>query len=300
MTGNLTKIITNVQDASDQILAATQEIASGNTDLSARTANQAASLEETAASMEELMSTVKLNAENADSASVLSVSATEIAQKGTVAMHNVASGMGTINDSSKQIAENVQVIDELAFQTNILALNAAVEAARAGEHGRGFAVVADEVRQLAQRSATAAAKIKGLIDTSVTEIDRGREVVAQAQETMDEIMNSVQQVNGFITDIASASSEQSSSIAQINQAVVHMDGNTQKNAALVEESAAAAVSLTQQAEALEEAIRLFKIDRSASRQVSRAGNSRPNVKRDVRDSGVSAQIIQPVKFAQRS
>jgi methyl-accepting chemotaxis protein len=255
----VTPVIT-VKSSVDSINMATKEIANGNADLSRRTEQQAASLEETASSMEQLASTVKQNADNARQASQMAALASEVAVKGGGLVHQVVATMDAINESSHKIVDIISVIDGIALQTNILALNAAVEAARAGEQGRGFAVVASEVRNLAQRSATAAKEIKELIGTSVEKIDGGSKLVAEAGKTMDEIVTSVKRVTDIMADIAASSSEQSSGIEQVNQAVTQMDGVTQQNAALVEQAAAAAESLEEQAENLAKTVAHFHVN----------------------------------------
>jgi methyl-accepting chemotaxis protein len=255
----VTPVIT-VKSSVDSINMATKEIANGNADLSRRTEQQAASLEETASSMEQLASTVKQNADNARQASQMAAQASEVAAKGGGMVQQVVETMNSINESSHKIVDIISVIDGIALQTNILALNAAVEAARAGEQGRGFAVVASEVRNLAQRSATAAKEIKELIGDSVEKIDDGSKRVAEAGITMDEIVTSVKRVTGIMADIAASSSEQSSGIEQVNQAVTQMDGVTQQNAALVEQAAAAAESLEEQAENLAQTVAHFHVN----------------------------------------
>jgi methyl-accepting chemotaxis protein len=249
-----------VKEAAETINTAAGEIASGNNDLSTRTEQQASSLEETAASMEELSSTVKQNAENAKQANQLAIAASGIAIKGGEVVGQVVTTMMNINESAHKIEAIISVIDGIAFQTNILALNAAVEAARAGEQGRGFAVVAGEVRNLAQRSASAAKEIKELISDSVNKTTEGTAQVENAGKTMEEIVGSVKRVGDIIAEIAAASNEQSNGINQVNQAVTSMDEVTQQNAALVEEAAAAAESLVEQADALNSAISVFKLD----------------------------------------
>ncbi len=255
----LREVVGRIKEASDAINVASKEIAAGNQDLSSRTEEQASSLEETSSSMEELNATVKQNADNARQANELAHSSNEIASRGGAMVKRVVATMGDIQDSSRKIADIIGVIDSIAFQTNILALNAAVEAARAGEQGRGFAVVATEVRNLAQRSATAAKEIKGLIAESVDKVEGGARLVEQAGTTMDEVVTSFQRVAALVTDITSASREQSSGIEQVTQAVSQMDEVTQQNAALVEEAAAAAESLEEQARGLVQAVGSFKL-----------------------------------------
>ncbi|MDW2651453.1 methyl-accepting chemotaxis protein [Citrobacter portucalensis] len=259
MQGELARTVGEVRQGAHAIYSGASEIAMGNNDLSSRTEQQAASLEETAASMEELTATVKQNAENARQASHLALSASETAQKGGKVVDNVVQTMRDITASSQKIADIISVIDGIAFQTNILALNAAVEAARAGEQGRGFAVVAGEVRNLAQRSAQAAREIKSLIEDSVNRVDLGSTLVESAGETMDEIVNAVTRVTDIMGEIASASDEQSRGIDQVGLAVSEMDRVTQQNASLVEESAAAAAALEEQASRLTQAVAVFRI-----------------------------------------
>jgi methyl-accepting chemotaxis protein-1 (serine sensor receptor) len=260
MQESLTRTVSAVRRGVDEINVGSREISAGNTDLSSRTEEQAASLEETAASMEELASTVKQNAENARQANQLAASASDVAERGGSAVAEVVNTMQEISGSSRKISEIVSVIDGIAFQTNILALNAAVEAARAGEQGKGFAVVAGEVRSLAQRSAQAAKEIKALIEDSVTKVGAGSQQVERAGATMQEIVASVKRVTDIMGEISAASEEQSSGIDQVNRAVSQMDEVTQQNAALVEEAAAAAGSLQEQAQRLAEAVAVFKIN----------------------------------------
>ncbi|WP_238921033.1 methyl-accepting chemotaxis protein [Achromobacter xylosoxidans] len=260
MQESLARTVATVRRGVDEINVGSREISAGNTDLSSRTEQQAASLEETAASMEELASTVKQNADNARQANQLAASASDVAERGGSAVAEVVNTMQGISASSRKISEIVSVIDGIAFQTNILALNAAVEAARAGEQGKGFAVVAGEVRSLAQRSAQAAKEIKGLIEDSVSKVGAGSQQVERAGATMQEIVASVKRVTDIMGEISAASEEQSSGIDQVNRAVSQMDEVTQQNAALVEEAAAAAGSLQEQAQRLAEAVAVFKIN----------------------------------------
>ncbi|MFC5476287.1 methyl-accepting chemotaxis protein [Paraherbaspirillum soli] len=259
MRDSLLRTIGNIRTAADAIATASSQIASGNQDLSSRTEQQAGSLEETASAMEELTSTVKQNADNARQADQLAVTASGVAAQSNAVVSQVINTMGTIRDSSKKIVDIISVIDGIAFQTNILALNAAVEAARAGEQGRGFAVVASEVRNLAQRSATAAKEIKVLIDDSVDQVGVGSKLVEQAGATMDEVVISVKRVTDIVGEIATASKEQSIGLEQVNQSITQMDQVTQQNAALVEQAAAAAESLQDQAANLAREVSLFKL-----------------------------------------
>jgi len=260
MQNRLQRTIGEIRRSAESIASATQQIAAGNGDLSQRTEQQAASLQETAASMEELTATVKQNADNARQASGLAHNASEIATRGNDVVSRVIGTMGEINDSSRQIADIIGVIEGIAFQTNILALNAAVEAARAGEQGRGFAVVAGEVRSLAQRSGTAAKEIKQLISASVERVHNGSTLVQQAGTTMGEILQAVQRVTDIMGEIAAASEEQSSGISQVGRAVTQMDEVTQQNAALVEQAAAAAASLQDQAGRLRDTVSAFRVN----------------------------------------
>ena len=255
----MTEVITQVREAGETINTAASEISTGNNDLSSRTEQQAGSLEETASSMEELASTVKQNAENAKQANQLATAASGVAVRGGEVVGNVVTTMADINSSARKIEDIISVIDGIAFQTNILALNAAVEAARAGEQGRGFAVVAGEVRNLAQRSASAAKEIKELIAESVSKTAEGTRLVENAGETMQEIVSSVQRVTDIMGEISAASSEQSAGIEQVNNAITSMDEVTQQNAALVEEAAAAAESLVEQANSLMDTVGAFRL-----------------------------------------
>ncbi len=271
MNGSLVRIVGEVRTGTETIATASSQIAAGNLDLSSRTEQQASSLEETASSMEELTSTVKQNADNARQANALAVSASDVALKGGAVVSQVVDTMASINASSKKIVDIIGVIDGIAFQTNILALNAAVEAARAGEQGRGFAVVASEVRNLAQRSAAAAKEIKTLIGDSVEKVDAGAKLVDQAGATMNEIVESVKRVTDIMGEITAASTEQTSGIEQINEAICQMDQVTQQNAALVEEAAAAAESLQDQAGTLAQVVAVFKLDGGSTMAVSKHG-----------------------------
>jgi methyl-accepting chemotaxis protein len=259
MQSNLRSLIAKIQVSAESINNGAQEISAGNTNLSQRTEEQASSLEETASSMEQMASTVKQNAENAKQANLMANEASAVAIKGGDAVHQVVRTMADINTSSKKIVDIISVIDGIAFQTNILALNAAVEAARAGEQGRGFAVVATEVRNLAQRSATAAKEIKQLIGDSVDKVQSGTKQVEAAGETMEEIVMAVKMVSDIVNEIAAASQEQSTGIDQVNNAINNMDEVTQQNAALVEQAAAAAVSLQHQAMELAESTSQFRL-----------------------------------------
>jgi methyl-accepting chemotaxis protein len=257
MQDELSGTVRRIRDHSRTIAEASQQIAAGNLDLSSRTESQASALEQTAAAMEELTGTVRQNADHALHANELAARASKAAQDGGAVMGEVVRTMSAIEVSSKRIADIIGVIDGIAFQTNILALNAAVEAARAGEQGRGFAVVAGEVRSLAQRSATAASEIKGLIGASVTEVGNGSRLVGQAGAAMEAIVG---QVSTIIGEISSASSEQTQGIDQINQAIMGMDDVTQQNAALVEEAAASAQQLQELSRELAELVALFRLE----------------------------------------
>ena len=259
MNTALVGIVGEVRGGTDTIATASAQIAVGTMDLSSRTEQQASSLEETASSMEELTAAVKQNADNALAARSLASAASAVAVKGGAVVSEVVQTMGSINDSSRKIADIIGVIDGIAFQTNILALNAAVEAARAGEQGRGFAVVATEVRNLAQRSASAAKEIKGLIDDSVEKVGAGSKLVDQAGTTMQDVVDSVQRLSAIIGEITDASEEQRLGIEQVNEAISQMDQVTQQNAALVEEAAAAANAMQDQAAQLSHAVQVFRL-----------------------------------------
>ncbi|MBR8059185.1 methyl-accepting chemotaxis protein [Burkholderia dolosa] len=260
MQRGLVDTVRTVRGGSESIATAARQIAAGNVDLSSRTEEQAAALQETASSMEQLTGTVKQNADNARQASALAANASEIANKGNTVVGQVVGTMGEINASSAKIADIIAIIEGIAFQTNILALNAAVEAARAGEEGRGFAVVAGEVRSLAQRSSSAAKEIKALIDASVERIRSGSTLVDEAGRTMSDVIAAVQRVTDIMGEIAAASEEQSGGIDQVARAVAQMDEVTQQNAALVEEAAAAAQSLDEQAARLRDTTSVFQLD----------------------------------------
>jgi methyl-accepting chemotaxis protein len=278
MRASLVKIVSEVRSGTDTIATAAGEISSGNLDLSSRTEQQASSLEETASSMEELTGTVRQNADNARQANVLAASASEVALAGGAVVAEVVHTMASINASSNKIVDIIGVIDGIAFQTNILALNAAVEAARAGEQGRGFAVVASEVRNLAQRSASAAKEIKTLIDDSVGKVEAGGKLVDKAGQTMTEIVASITRVTDIMGEIASASSEQTVGIEQVNAAITQMDAVTQQNAALVEQAAAAAGSLQDQSGVLAQLVGTFKLDQAERTQPALKPAAAPAVK----------------------
>ncbi len=260
MQQSLVQVVSSVRQGSESVATASAEIAQGNQDLSARTESQASALQQTAASMEQLSVTVKHNADSAQQANQLARTASTVAAQGGEVVAQVVGTMKGINDSSQKIADIINVIDGIAFQTNILALNAAVEAARAGEQGRGFAVVASEVRSLASRSAEAAKEIKHLITASVERVTQGSTLVDQAGTTMNEVVTSIRRVADIMGEISAASAEQSAGVAQVDQAVAQMDQATQQNAALVEEISAAAASLRSQTQDLMHAVSVFKFD----------------------------------------
>ncbi|HEX6319711.1 MAG TPA: methyl-accepting chemotaxis protein [Burkholderiales bacterium] len=307
-TEQLARLVGTVRQITESVQAASGEIARGNQDLSARTEEQASSLEETASSLEELTTTVRQNAENAQRASQLAADATGAASKGGHVVQQVVDTMDRITGSSRKISEITAVIDSIAFQTNLLALNAAVEAARAGEQGRGFAVVAAEVRSLAQRSSGSAKEIKRLIEESVDLVQSGSQLVGQAGSTMDEIMDAVKRVTEIVTAITTASQEQSMGIDQVNQAMAQIDRVTQQNAALVEEAAASAESLQDQASQLVSAIVAFKLDDAAPAPAPAPAAvaepaqaaEKPAAERKQRSAGASEVLdwIKPVPRAQ--
>lgn len=263
MRDKLAAIVAQVRTGAGSISSASTEIAQGNLNLSARTEQQAGSLEETASSMEQLNSAVKQNTDSARQANALAVTASDVAVQGGSIVSQVVKTMESINTSSQKVVDIISVIDGIAFQTNILALNAAVEAARAGEQGRGFAVVASEVRNLAQRSASAAKEIKVLIGDSVSKVEDGSRLVERAGVTMTDIVNSIRRVTDVMSEITDASVEQSSGIEQVNNAIIQIDDMTQQNAALVEQAAAAAKELQDQANGLTRLVSVFKLDNEA-------------------------------------
>ncbi|MGD9604311.1 MAG: methyl-accepting chemotaxis protein [Gammaproteobacteria bacterium] len=294
----LRDIVGKIREGALSINTAAGEVSKGNTDLSSRTESQAASLEETAASMEEMTSSVQQNADNSRRANQLAASARDQAKEGGQVVSRAVEAMSAINDSSRRISDIIGVIDEIAFQTNLLALNAAVEAARAGEQGRGFAVVASEVRNLAQRSASAAKEIKALINDSVHKVSEGTRLVDESGQTLGEIVTAVAKVSDIVSEIALASEEQASGIAQVNTAVTQMDQMTQQNAALVEEAAAASESMDQESRSLLEVVQFFTTDggsAAVARPVERRGAGRPWSGNDARPAAKAAPAARPAK-----
>ena len=297
MNASLVGIVAQVRTGSDSLMTAASQIAAGNQDLSSRTEQQASSLEETASSMEELTTTVRHNGESAAQANQLAISASDIASKGGTVVSEVVQMMEAINASSKKMVDIINVIDGIAFQTNILALNAAVEAARAGEQGRGFAVVASEVRNLAQRSASAAREIKTLIDDSVGKIESGSRLVNEAGSTMTEIVGSIRSVTDIMGEITAATREQVDGIAQVNQAVSQMDQVTQQNAALVEEAAAAAESMQHQTAALVQAVSVFNIGHSSVQTQAGPTTRLPRPSEGAASQNMHTKALPPPKSA---
>jgi methyl-accepting chemotaxis protein len=296
MDERLAAIVSEVRHGSGSVSTAAQQISRGNDDLSQRTQEQASSLEETASSMEEMTSTVKQNAENASHANQLARGAREQAEKGGEVVAQTVIAMREISSSSKKISDIVSLIDEIAFQTNLLALNAAVEAARAGEQGRGFAVVATEVRNLSGRSANAAKEIKALINDSANKVQAGSQLVDQSGKALAEIVDSVKKVTDIVAEIAAASSEQSAGIDQVNHAVLQMDEMTQQNAALVEESAAAARAMHEQATELSRQVSFFKVNGQGG---TAAKAARKDPTKEEMETVFAAVRSQPVARAQR-
>jgi methyl-accepting chemotaxis protein len=298
---SLEKVILQTRQTSDNIQVAATEVATGNQDLAARTEAAASNLEQTASSMEEITATVRQSAEAAAQANQLAATATEVAQRGGAVVGQVVNTMDDINQSSRKIADIIGVIDSIAFQTNILALNAAVEAARAGEQGRGFAVVASEVRNLAGRSAQAAKEIKDLISASVDKVQTGSQLVQSAGSTMEEIVASVQRVTDVMAEITAAAAEQSNGIAQVNVAVTKLDQMTQQNAALVEQSSAAAESLRDQAHQLADVVSVFKVNGVVGQsRPSSAPAARPALPRAEPPKQIAAKPIAKSGGGQKS
>ena len=292
-------MVAEIKASANSINISSNEIATGNLDLSQRTEEQASSLEETASSMEEMTSTVKQNADNARQANQLAMSTREGAEKGGSVLHDAVDAMGEISSSSKEIADIIGVIDEIAFQTNLLALNAAVEAARAGEQGRGFAVVASEVRTLAGRSADAAKEIKELINDSVQKVEMGSRLVDESGKTLEEIVDGVKKVTDIIAEIAASSQEQANGIEQVNSAVMQMDEMTQQNAALVEEASAASVSMNEQSQALTQMVSQFRVTEIRGSGVS-ASSSIKSVAAPVKQEIKKREVKQTAETVERA
>ena len=309
MQAALTAVVSKVRQSSDGVATASEQISGGNQDLSARTESQASALQQTAASMEQLNSNVGHNAGNASQANQLAQNASNVAAQGGTVVSQVVNTMQGINEASRKIADIIQVIDAIAFQTNILALNAAVEAARAGDQGRGFAVVATEVRALAGRSADAAKEIKRLISTSVERVEAGSALADRAGETMTEVVHAIRRVTDLMGEISAASSEQSQGVAQVSEAVTQMDQATQQNAALVEETAAAAASLSTQARELVDIVAVFKLSAATATQgrspvivrdalrAPTASTATARTSKPVRTSVPLVQTLPPRRFA---
>ncbi|MBK8508430.1 MAG: MCP four helix bundle domain-containing protein [Candidatus Competibacteraceae bacterium] len=295
MTTQLKEMVTKVNLTTGQVSSAAAEIAQGSSDLSQRTEEQASALEETASSMEELTGTVKQSAENAGQANQLASAARSQAEQGGQVVEQAVAAMGAIHQSSKQIADIIGVIDEIAFQTNLLALNAAVEAARAGEQGRGFAVVAGEVRKLAQRSADAAKEIKALITDSVAKVEDGGKLVERSGQTLQEIVTAIKKVSDIVAEIAAASREQASGIEQVNKAILQMDQTTQQNAALVEQTASASQAMGDQAQELQRLMAFFKLDEGVA-TASASTKGRPDL-RPVPAPGPRPSVNRPAARA---
>lgn len=291
MEDTLTELVGRIKQSTDSLAVSAYEIDAGNSNLSSRTEQQVSALTETAASMEQLTVTVRQNAERAHSASSLAVTASATAGRGGEVVDQVVHTMDAISGSSRKIVDIIQVIEGIAFQTNILALNAAVEAARAGEQGRGFAVVASEVRSLAQRSAEAAKQIKELITASVAQVESGSGLVEQAGSTMKDIMQSVGQVTGLLGEISGALQQQSEGIAHVNTAVAHMDSTNQQNAALVMQASQAAAALNARTQDLQQAVGAFKLDDEPMPALAPVGMAAPRTRLSVPAQGARAREL---------